>query len=47
MPLSPSYLYLHYEDQSVNFVLDKEMVDSENHTVDQIVGVIDAKADDL
>jgi hypothetical protein len=26
--------YLHYKDHSVNFVLGKEMVDSENHTVD-------------
>jgi hypothetical protein len=26
--------YLHYKDYSFSFVLDKEMVDSENHTVD-------------
>jgi hypothetical protein len=26
--------YLHYKDHSLNFVFDKEMVDSENRTVD-------------
>lgn len=45
--------YLHHKDHSMNSVSDKEMVDCENHTVDsstrfdQIVGVIDAEADDI